>query len=93
MQLEEQAQRGVDARKLMEHPLLVEALATIEQDIQAKWRDSPARDVEGREQLWTQLKLINRLRAEIFQIAEHGKVAEASLARRLKEAGASLLRS
>lgn len=91
MELEQQARRGTDAEALLRHPLLVEAFSTIEQDIEAKWRDSPARDVEGREQLWTQLKLLHRLRAEIQQVAESGKVAEATIAQRLRAAGVSLL--
>ncbi len=81
--LELQAQRGEQAAKLLEHPLLVEAFDLIEQDIQSKWTNSPARDVDGRESLWTQLRLLHRLRAEIQQVAETGKVARATLLQRI----------
>lgn len=91
MELEQQAQRGTEAERLLEHPLLVEAFAVIEQDITDKWTNSPARDSDGRERLWTQLKLLQRVRAEIQTVAETGKVAQATLAQRFREAGQRLL--
>lgn len=81
--LEEQAQRGEQAAKLLEHPLLVEAFSVIEQDIRDKWTNSPARDVDGRERLWTQLRLLQRVRGEIQSVAETGKVARVTLLQRL----------
>lgn len=86
MELEEQARRGEQAAKLMEHPLLVEAFDLIEQDIRDKWADSPARDVEGREHLWTQLRLLRRLKGQIQFVAESGKVAKQSLLQRAAQA-------
>lgn len=83
MELEQQAQRGHEAQQLLLHPLLVEAFDKIEQDIRDKWTNSPARDVDGRESLWTQLKLLHRVRAEIQQVAESGKVAEKTLLQRI----------
>ena len=93
MELEEQAQRGTEAERLLSHPLLVEAFDLIEQDIRDKWTNSPARDVDGREALWTQLKLLQRVRAELQQVAETGKVAQATLLQKAREAGRRLLRS
>lgn len=83
MDLEQQAHRGEQAAKLLEHPLLVEALSLIEQDITDKWTNSPARDTDGRESLWTQLKLLQRLRLELQQVAETGKVAKATILQRI----------
>lgn len=81
--LELQAQRGEQAKQLLAHPLLVDAFDKIEQDIRDKWTNSPARDVDGREALWTQLRLLHRVRAEIQQVAENGKVAEKTLLQRI----------
>lgn len=92
MELEQQAQRGTEAERLLAHPLLVEAFDLIEQDIKDKWTNSPARDSDGREALWTQLKLLHRVRAQIHDVAETGKVAQATLAQRLREAGTRLVR-
>lgn len=91
MELEQQAQRGTEAERLLEHPLLVEAFDLIEQDIRDKWTNSPARDVDGREALWTQLRLLHRVRAEIQTVAETGKVARATLLQKAREAGRKLL--
>lgn len=84
---EEKAQRGTEAERLLSHPLLAEAFSVIEQDIQDKWQSSPARDTDGREKLWMQLKLLHRVRAEIQAVAETGKVAQATLAQRALAAG------
>lgn len=84
---EEKAQRGTEAERLLSHPLLVEAFDLIEQDIRDKWTNSPARDVDGREALWTQLRLLHRVRAEIQEVAETGKVAQATLAQKALAAG------
>lgn len=86
MELEQQAHRGDQAAKLMEHPLLVEAFDLIEQDIRDKWANSPARDTEGRESLWTQLRLLHRLKGQIQYVAESGKVAKQSLLERAAQA-------
>lgn len=92
MELEEQAQRGMEAERLLSHPLLVEAFDLIEQDIRDKWTNSPARDVDGREALWTQLRLLQRVRAELQSVVETGKVAQATLLQKAREAGRKLLR-
>lgn len=92
MEIEEQATRGQQAKNLLAHPLLAEAFSIIEQDIQDKWQNSPARDSEGREQLWAQLRLLHRVRSELQQVVEHGKVAEETLMQRLREAGRRTLR-
>ena len=86
MELEQQAQRGEQAVKLMEHPLLVEAFDLIEKDILDKWDNSPARDVEGREALWTQLRLLRRVKGHIEFVAESGKVAKETLLQRAAQA-------
>lgn len=85
MSPEEQVLRGEEARQLLEHPLLVEAFQTIEQEVTQAWQNSPARDVEGRENLWLQRKLLQKLRGQLEEVMETGKVAKASLAQRAVE--------
>ena len=77
------AHRGEEARRLLEHPLLVEAFEVLEQEITERWSNSPARDAEGREKLWMTLKLLHRLHAQITSVAETGQIAKATIAQRL----------
>lgn len=86
MSPEEQARRGEEARQLLEHPLLVEAFQTIEQEVTQAWQTSPARDVDGRENLWLQLKLLRKLQGQLELVMETGKSAKATLAQRAAEA-------
>lgn len=81
-----EARRGEEARQLLEHPLLAEAFALVEQNITQAWQDSPARDHEGRESLWLQLKLLRKVRGELETVVETGKVARATLAQRAAQA-------
>ncbi len=92
---EELALRGELARQLLGNPLLAEAFQTIEDEVTEAWRASPARDVEGREKLWLQLKLLHKLRGQLELVVETGRAAEASLVQRTleatREAGRKLL--
>ena len=54
--------RGLRARAILDDPLVVAALAAIEQGCVEEWRRTPARDVEGRERLWLMLQLAERFR-------------------------------
>lgn len=83
---EQEVSRGEQARDLLNHPLLVEAFDLIEGETIKAWEDSPARDTEGRERLWLQLKLLRRLRGHIESVVDSGKMARATLAQRAAEA-------
>ena len=86
MSPEEEGRRGEEARQLLSHPLLSEAFEVIEKEVTQAWQNSPARDVEGREKLWLQLKMLHRLRGQLETVMETGKVAKATLAQRAAEA-------
>lgn len=80
---ESDMQRGEEARQILSHPLLVEAFEVLEQEITERWSNSPARDAEGREKLWTTLKLLHRLQAQLTSVVETGQIARATIAQRL----------
>lgn len=89
---EHEVQRADRARQLLEDELLVEAFQTIEQELTNAWQSSPARDIEGRESLWLQLKLLRLVRSKLETVVETGKVAQASLLQRAREAAAQAFR-
>jgi FMN-dependent NADH-azoreductase len=80
--LEDEVRRAHDAQALITHPLLAEAFDTVETEFLSAWRDSPARDTEGREVLWHSLKLLAQIRQHLVSVIETGQMAREDLSRR-----------
>lgn len=79
MSLEAERQRGEEARRLLAHPLLTEAFATIEGDLRRRWEASGDDETEARERLWLMLRLLGRVRGLLAEVLETGRLAEAQL--------------
>lgn len=67
--------RAENAARILREPLVVEALDLIERGILSEWETCPARDLEGREQLWKYYKLAKQFRGILQGVVESGKVA------------------
>lgn len=82
------------AKEVLENEAFQAAFADIENQITQQWIESPARDTEGREKLWTSLKLLQKLKASLEGNLETGKLAELELThkRNLVERGIDSLR-
>jgi hypothetical protein len=80
LSLEDEVKRGRDAEYLLEHPLFVEAHATLRAEIIRQWEAAPITDLDGQHRLLIMLKLLDRLRGHIATIAETGKLATKQLA-------------
>ena len=83
--------RGEQAKRLVEDKLLVEALDSIEKEIIEKWEACPARDKEGREELWVYYKTSKKFRLILQGTIESGKVAQLQ-EKSLKDQALSLVR-
>lgn len=83
---EQKVQRAEEARQLLANPILSEAFTVIREEVLDQWKSSKEHEAEGREKLWTTLKLLDRLQSQITQVVQTGKVAQASLLQRAKEA-------
>lgn len=83
MTRDEEIRRGDEAKRLIEHPLVVEAFEICRQDIMDTWAASPARDTEGRETLWLTLKCLNKVHAQLESVMSTGQMAR-TLAERAK---------
>lgn len=84
---EQELARSHQAEALLKDPLLIEAFATIDQEIIAKWTASPARDAEGREKLWLMQQMLHRVKVHLESVVESGKLARATLAQRARNLG------
>lgn len=80
---EREIQRGERAAQLLQDELIVEALETIEREYTEQWKNSPVRDVEGREKLFLMVKTAKKFRMELESVMETGQLAKLSLAQRL----------
>ncbi len=81
MTKDEEIRRANEAKRIIEDPLVIEALAAMRGDLIAEWEKAPARDTEGRERLWAMVKTIDKFRSFFVGAMEGGKVAQAQLLR------------
>lgn len=82
MTLEQRLYDGDRAREVLENEAFMAAFEAIEKEVIEQWTQSPARDQEGRERLWTYLGLLKKLKAQLTQTLETGKLAQLELQHR-----------
>lgn len=75
MSIQEDIQRGLDAKRLMGDPALVRAFDDIRAAITDKWANSPIRDKDGQYELRLMMKLLGDLRANLEQAIADGHMA------------------
>ncbi len=80
MSLELERRRGVQARRLLEEPLLVEAFAAVESALRRQWETSGDGEETARERAWLMLKLLRRVQAGLIEVMETGRLSETQLA-------------
>jgi hypothetical protein len=78
---EAEIRRGQRAAAFLEEGgVFREAWDEMEAAITANWRNSPARDSEGRERLWALLRAMRDLEATIQSYVDSGKVVQERIA-------------
>ena len=68
--------REEQARSLLNDKLYNEAFDQLAEDLHNTWYNSSVKDVEGREQSWLSLRLLERLRLHLTSIIETGEMAK-----------------
>jgi hypothetical protein len=79
LDLQKQISRGQQAKDLLENPLLQDSLKAIRNKLDNEWKNSPLRDVEGREKIFFLVKAIDELEAMLISELETGKLASEQL--------------
>jgi hypothetical protein len=77
--LEQRLYLGDRAKEVIENEVFVDAFTQIQNEVIEQWTNSPARDAEGRERLWTYLQMLKRLQAQLQQTMESGQLARIDL--------------
>lgn len=77
--IEQRIYDGDRAKEVLENEAFQQAFEDIEMEILEQWKQSPARDPIGREQLWQLLKLSQKYKAILTSSLETGKMARLDL--------------
>lgn len=67
--------RADHAKRLLEDPLLVEALDQIEKTAIEAWKSTAIAQVDDRERVWHSLKAAERIRTYLQSIVDNGQLA------------------
>lgn len=76
---EETLARAESAKRLLQDPLVIEALATIERDVVEAFYACPVRDTEGMRILQTNLRLARQFKGILQGTIDKGKLASHDL--------------
>ena len=79
--------RAARAQVLQNDDLLKEAFDTLEAEYVKAWRESPARDAEGRQLLWQAVNVVGKVKDHLMKVVNDGKIAQAELNMRSEKRG------
>ena len=71
-----QEEREREAKLLLENPIFVDALSTLEEELLDLWKMSGATDIDQRESFWLAVRLLDRIKVHIKSIVETGHMAK-----------------
>jgi hypothetical protein len=77
--LHQEVSRAERARELLEDPMMLEAMESLRAQYLAAWENSPARDPEAREKIWTYLKALDKVKGHLLEVMETGMLAREQL--------------
>lgn len=86
IQLTRDRDRGVQAKVLMESPLLVEAFATLEDGYLSAWRTTHALDTQAREKLFIAVNVLAKVKDHLRSVVANGTLAAKELEQLTAEA-------
>lgn len=77
---EERIYYGNRAKEVLENEAFNMAFEAIENEVIEQWKNSPARDAEGREKLHQYLMMLGKVKAHLSQTMESGRLTELDIA-------------
>lgn len=75
--MSDKAARAANAKRLIDDPILIEALANIRLAAIRAWEQTSIDKEREREVAWLTVKLVNRIEAELQSIIDDGIIAAA----------------
>lgn len=77
--LEARIYDGNRAQEVLENEVFIQVWADAELELTKAWRESPVRDVDGREKIFLTLQMLQKLKGAIQTTLETGKLAQKEL--------------
>lgn len=74
-----EAQRGANARLVLDNPVFKDAMKAMQDQIVQQWGECPVRDVEGQKLLLQLHKLSRKFETTLTGLVETGKLAQFDL--------------
>lgn len=71
--------KAAAAKRLLDDPVLQEALESVREQAVKAWGATAARDTEGREWAWLTVKNVERITAALQAMVDDGKIAAARI--------------
>ena len=65
-----------EARRILNNELFAESIQGLKDQLQHEWSVTDAHDIESREQIWLELKLVDRLVGHLTSIFEEGQITK-----------------
>ena len=72
--------RGAQAQAVVDNPIYQEAFMLIRADLMSKFEGSTFRQMKVREQIYRELKAVNKMEDIFTQVMQNGKMGESTLA-------------
>ena len=69
-------QRQTNAKRLLEDDLFAESIEALKAQLLHEWQVTSQHDIESREQIWLELKLVDRLVGHNQSIFEEGQITK-----------------
>ena len=85
MSLDKEKSKGIQAKRILEDKVFTDAVKRIREAIDQEWKNSPMRDSEAREWIYTLSKALDMIVNEITSVAETGKLANKQLSKEHKD--------
>ena len=82
MTIESRIYEGQRAKEILDNEVFQKVFVDCRNEITDQWKNSPARDEQGREKLWLMLSLANKLESMIKTTLETGKLANLEMQHR-----------
>jgi len=68
--------RQEHAKRLLEDDLFVESIQGLKDQLLHEWQVTSQHDIESREQIWLEIKLVDRLVGHLTSIFEEGQITK-----------------
>jgi len=85
MNFEKEKSKGIQAKRLLNDEIFTNSVKRVRQAIDLEWKNSPMRDSEAREWLYTLSKALDMVVNEIQSVADTGKMANEQLSKSIKK--------